>query len=59
MTIKIFADGANLKEIELLAADERISGFTTNPTLMRSCGVDNYQKFAAEAIAIVGKAYFI
>lgn len=54
MTIKIFADGANLKEIELLAADERVSGFTTNPTLMRSCGVDNYQKFAAEAIAIVG-----
>ena len=34
LAVKIFADGADLDVILALADDERIAGFTTNPTLM-------------------------
>jgi transaldolase len=51
---KIFADGANLVDIALLAKDPLISGFTTNPTLMRSAGVQDYLSFSQEAIEIIG-----
>lgn len=43
---KIFADGADLDGIIRLSKDPRISGFTTNPTLMRKAGVDDYVGFA-------------
>lgn len=51
---KIFADGANLEDISLLAKDPLISGFTTNPTLMRSAGVQNYLSFSRDVIEIIG-----
>jgi transaldolase len=54
MPIKIFADGADLVEIEELAADPRISGFTTNPTLMRKAGVENYEAFCRGALELIG-----
>jgi transaldolase len=44
--VKIFADGADLDGILALAADERISGFTTNPTLMWKAGLTDYREFA-------------
>ena len=53
MKIKIYADGADLKHIGELANNTAISGFTTNPTLMRQAGVDNYEVFAHKAIDIV------
>jgi hypothetical protein len=34
-TTHIFADGADLEGILALCAEERIAGFTTNPTRMR------------------------
>src|SRR3984893_17081845 len=43
---KIFADGADLDGILALAADPRISGFTTNPTLMWKAGLTDYAEFA-------------
>jgi transaldolase len=46
LTVKIFADGADLDAILALAADERISGFTTNPTLMWKAGLTDYAEFA-------------
>ncbi len=48
--IKIFADGADLKGILALAQDPRISGFTTNPTLMRKSGVHDYEGFAHKVL---------
>ena len=48
MNVKIFADGADLTAIAGLAADPRIEGFTTNPTLMRQAGVEDYERFAKE-----------
>lgn len=54
LRIKLFADGADRSQIAELASDPRISGFTTNPTLMRKAGVDDYRSFAREALALVG-----
>jgi len=46
LTVKLFADGADLDDILGLAADPRVAGFTTNPTLMWKAGLTNYQDFA-------------
>ncbi len=51
--VNIFADGADLESIRRLAADERITGFTTNPTLMRAAGVRDYKAFALDVLKIV------
>lgn len=53
MKIKMFADGADLGSIEKMCEDERVSGFTTNPTLMRTAGVNNYLTFAKAATSMV------
>jgi transaldolase len=46
LSVKIFADGADLDGILALAADDRIDGFTTNPTLMWKAGLTDYADFA-------------
>ena len=46
MKIKIFLDGANLPEILEYKDSDVISGFTTNPSLMRKAGVGDYMEFA-------------
>jgi len=46
LNVKIFADGADLDAILALAADSRIAGFTTNPTLMWKAGLTDYEEFA-------------
>ena len=53
LRIKIFADGADLESIRTAAKDRRISGFTTNPTLMRAAGVEDYKQFALQVLEIV------
>lgn len=49
--IKIFADGADLAGILEMSRNPLISGFTTNPTLMRKAGISNYEAFAKEVLA--------
>jgi len=46
ISTRIFADGADLDGIVALAADPRIAGFTTNPTLMWKAGLTDYAEFA-------------
>jgi transaldolase len=46
LSTRIFADGADLDGILALAEDQRISGFTTNPTLMWKAGLTDYAEFA-------------
>ena len=53
LRVKLFADGADLAGIASLAADPRIAGFTTNPTLMRKAGIGNYEAFAHRALEMV------
>lgn len=54
LRVKLFADGADLDGIAKLAADARIAGFTTNPTLMRKAGITDYAAFGRRALEIVG-----
>jgi transaldolase len=54
LRIKIFADGADLGGIREAAANPLITGFTTNPTLMRKANVRDYMAFARDALVEVG-----
>lgn len=54
----VFADGANLDDIKELNQNHLISGFTTNPTLMHKAGIRDYEKFARDAIEIIGNKSF-
>jgi transaldolase len=53
LRIKIFADGADRAGIAELYANPLIRGFTTNPTLMRKAGVEDYESFARELLELV------
>jgi transaldolase len=53
LRVKVFADGADLDGVRRLSADPLISGFTTNPTLMRRAGIVDYRSFAEEMLEIV------
>ena len=50
LTIKVFADGADLDGILEMYANPLIQGFTTNPTLMRQAGVADYEAFAHQVL---------
>jgi transaldolase len=51
--IKLFADGADLEDIKKLNKNSLIKGFTTNPTLMRKAGIEDYEKFSKQVINLV------
>ena len=53
LKIKIFADGADLRKISNLNNKRYISGFTTNPSLMKSSNVKNYETFSKKLLKIV------
>ncbi len=53
LKVKLFADGADLAEIQEMAANPMIKGFTTNPTLMRKAGVADYKSFALQVLGVV------
>lgn len=48
--IKLFADGAEKAAMMALNANPLISGFTTNPTLMRKAGITDYEWFAKDIL---------
>jgi transaldolase len=51
LKVQIFADGADKASMLALNAKPHIRGLTTNPTLMRHAGVENYRSFAREVLA--------
>jgi transaldolase len=53
LQVKIFADGAEVAQMAELAADPLIRGFTTNPTLMRQAGIDDYPAFVKELTSTI------
>ncbi len=53
LRVGLFADGAELEVIERMSKNPLISGFTTNPTLMRKAGITDYVAFARQALTIV------
>jgi transaldolase len=53
LQIKIFADGANIDTMRAAYTAGLVSGFTTNPTLMKKDGVKNYCEFAKAALSVI------
>ena len=51
--VKIFADGADMDGILALYKNPLIKGFTTNPTLMRKAGIEDYEAFARRLVAAI------
>jgi transaldolase len=53
LKVKIFADGADKAGMLELYRNPLIRGFTTNPTLMRKAGVNDYRAFAREILTAI------
>jgi len=53
LSIKLFADGADKSGMIEMYNNPLISGFTTNPTLMKKAGVKNYEKFARDILQVI------
>jgi transaldolase len=53
LRIKLFADGADIAYMKQASQEGFFTGFTTNPSLMRKAGVENYEQFAKEALAVI------
>ncbi len=53
LRVKLFQDGADIAS--MVAARERglVSGYTTNPTLMRKAGISDYESFARDILQSV------
>ena len=53
MKIKLFADGADIKEMQAAHNEGIVSGFTTNPSLMKKAGVTDYEAFAKSVLQAI------
>ena len=50
MKTKIFCDSADFKTIKKLSHYSLVSGFTTNPSLMRQSGANNYKAYSLKLL---------
>lgn len=53
LKVKIFADGADKAGMLEMYGKSFIKGFTTNPTLMRRAGIENYLEFARDILQVI------
>lgn len=53
LTVKIYADGADMDGMISLYKNPLIRGITTNPTLMRKAGIQDYELFARKVLEVV------
>ena len=51
MSIKVFADGADIEGMLDMYREGNVQGFTTNPSLMKKGGVTDYRAFAKEVLS--------
>jgi transaldolase len=51
LNVKLFADGADKDGMLEMYANPIISGFTTNPTLMKAAGIKDYKSFALDILS--------
>ena len=56
LNVEIYADGAVVSDMIAAKKQGIVSGFTTNPTLMKRAGITDYMEFAKEALSQVGNA---
>lgn len=52
-TIDIYSDGAVISDMLKMKEQGLVTGFTTNPSLMKQAGISDYMAFAEEALAKV------
>lgn len=50
LKVKLYADGANINDMKAQYKNGVVSGFTTNPSLMKKAGVKDYVSFAEEVV---------
>ena len=55
MHTKIFCDIADINQIKKFGKKKIVKGFTTNPSLMRSAGAKDYQKYSKEILKVCKK----
>ena len=55
MKTKIYCDTADLKIIKIFNKKKIVSGFTTNPSLMRKAGAKNYKEYSKKILNISHK----
>ena len=53
LKVKLFQDGADLSSMIAARGRGLVSGYTTNPTLMRKAGITDYKQFALQVIAAI------
>jgi transaldolase len=53
LKVKLFTDGADKAQIVEMAKESWISGFTTNPSLLKKAGVKDYEAFGRDIVAAV------
>ena len=53
LKIKIYADGADREGMLEMYEKSYIQGFTTNPTLMRKAGIEDYESFARDILEVI------
>jgi len=53
MKTKIFMDGASLEDMLKLKNEPFISGFTTNPTLMKKAGVTDFEPYCRNILKVI------
>ena len=55
LKVKIFADGADEKDMLDMNSKAFIKGFTTNPSLMKKAGIGDYEAFAKDILSTIKK----
>lgn len=50
LNVAIYADGADIEQMKKVYKSGRVTGFTTNPTLMNKAGITDYKSFANDVV---------
>ncbi len=53
LKVKLFCDAANTESLLAMYSKPYVQGFTTNPSLMRKAGVQNYEAFARSVVSSI------
>jgi transaldolase len=53
LKVKIFADGADKAGMLDMYKNRHVKGFTTNPSLMRKAGINDYEAFAKDILSAI------
>lgn len=49
--IEVYSDGAIIEDMREVAKHDYVTGFTTNPSLMKKAGITNYMEFAKQVVS--------